>query len=153
MLDLKITGDEDIVATIAKASQKMQKVAAFEALVVALQPLIAEMRAQAPVDEGDLVTSIGFRLRRYRGGKTLYGVVGPRSGKFGTGKQPAKTAHLIEFGHWAGKGKNRRWVNANAFMRRSWLAKRDAVLAEFNRQFGTRLFAEIQSRKRQTKHT
>lgn len=152
MLELKITGDEEIADAIAKASQKMQKVAAFEALVVALQPLIVEMRAQAPVDQGDLVTSIGFRLRRYRGGKTLYGVVGPRSGKFGTGKQPSKTAHLIEFGHWAGKGKNRRWVSANAFMRRSWLAKRDEVLQRFNEQFGTRLVAEIESRRRQTKH-
>lgn len=147
MLELKLTGVDEINQLIAKLPQAVSKNAAFESLVVCTQPVVDAMRQEAPMDKGSLKESIGFRLRRYRGGKFLLVAIGPRRGQYGPEKdQPSKVVHLIENGHWAGKGANRKWVNPNAFMRRAWMATKDRALALFRERFGDRLMVEVAKR-------
>ncbi len=147
MLEFKLT-DEGIEDAIKKLPQRLIRTGAFESLVIALQPTVRAMKEDAPVDEGALRQSIGFRFRRYRGGKTLYGAVGPRRGVFGNdGDQPSRRAHLIEKGHYVRTKKGHRWVAPNPFMARAWLRTRDQVLKLFRQQFGNRLYAEVEYRR------
>lgn len=154
MIEMKLTGEAEINKLIQQVSQKVQKESAFESLVIACMPVVEAMKRNAPVDEGSLRESIGFRLRRYRGGRSLYLVIGPRRGTFGPNNdRPSVRAHLIEMGHWAGKGANRKFVAAKPFMRNAWLEKGPATLAEFKRQFGDRLIAEVVKRAAKKKKT
>lgn len=161
MLEFKLTSEE-IEEAAKKLPQRLIREGAFDSLVRCLQPTITAMREEVPVDQGDLKASIGFRARRYRGGKTLYGTVGPRKGVWGKGRsQPSKIAHLIENGHFTrrakstGKfiGKKSRavavvtWVPPNAFSRRAWLRTKDQVLRIFRERFGRHIEIEVRNRK------
>ena len=162
MLEFKITGAEQLNAAIAKLPARLSQNAAFEALVVSLQPLVDAVRREAPSQRGFLKLSIGVRLRKYRGGKTLYGVVGPRLMDFPLGAEskgakgdkasPYRYAHLVERGHWAGKGENKVWVPANAFMRRAWTENQRKCFNIFRKYFGDKLLIEVANRRRQTQY-
>lgn len=70
----------------------------------------ADAKANVPKGTGLLKKSIGRRVRSYRGGTVISGIVGPRSGfaiTLPNGKKvnPAKYAHLVEFGRKAVKAK------------------------------------------------
>lgn len=62
--------------------------------------LVKEVKARVPVDTGLTRKSIGRRVKTYRKSGTVSAIVGPRTGfkDEETGHDPAKTAHLVEFG-------------------------------------------------------
>ena len=67
------------------------------------RPIIREARAAVSVKSGQLKKSMGSVLRKNKRSQTAYAVIGPRhgfrvSGEDGT-HDPAKVAHLVEFGH------------------------------------------------------
>jgi HK97 gp10 family phage protein len=66
----------------------------------AMTPVIKEARRRVPVEHGVLRKSLGSRLRKYRGGDTVFVAVGPRNGFRDpqTGQNPVNYAHLVEFG-------------------------------------------------------
>jgi hypothetical protein len=111
-------------------------------MVLAVQPTVAAARALAPVGEtGGLRRSIGFAVRVYRrGGRSVYGIVGPRRGFGVNGTEPANYAHLVEYGHAIAVGgrltRGRRiqlgvlagTVAARPFLRPAWDATKGQVL-------------------------
>jgi HK97 gp10 family phage protein len=85
-----------------KASRKAIKKGVNEATKL----VTADAKANVPRKTGLLKKSIGRRVRSYRGGTVISGIVGPRSGfatVLASGKKvnPAKYAHLVEFGRKA----------------------------------------------------
>jgi HK97 gp10 family phage protein len=100
MIKFKITGEAEMAKALQGLPAKIKKDVAFAAMVAAVQPTVLAARALAPVGEtGELRKSIGFVVRQYRRGDITYGIIGARRG-FGTDKtDPAKYAHLVEFGH------------------------------------------------------
>jgi len=159
MLELKLTGADDLNRAIAKLPDRLSKNAAFEALVISLQPMVKAVRENAPKRQGNLKVSIGVRLRRYRGGRVLYGVIGARLMDFplGHGKKasPYRYIHLVERGHWSGKGKNKVFVKGPGFgfMRKAWMSQSRKTMNQFRKIFGDKLLIEIANRRKQTKYT
>lgn len=89
-----------------KASRKAIRKGVNEATKL----VAADAKANVPKRTGLLKKSIGRRVRSYRGGTIISGIVGPRSGfattlKNGKKVNPAKYAHLVEFGRKAVKVK------------------------------------------------
>jgi hypothetical protein len=144
VLEFKLT-DNGLEEMAKSLPIKITKEIAFNALVRAIVPTVQAMKDEAPVDDGDLRESMGFRLRRYKGGRSLFVALGPRRGTFGKhGKKPSKYAHLVENGHYTRKGKKRHWVAPNAFMRRAWLRTRESVLKNFREDFREKLGVAIE---------
>lgn len=67
------------------------------------------------VDTGALQDSIGYSVKKQRKKGSAVSIVGPRWGHFGgkDGQQPARYAHLVEFGH---VNRNGTQTAANPFM-------------------------------------
>lgn len=155
MIDIEITGESDMADALRSLPARISKEAAFDALVIAVQPLIAAARANAPVDSGSLQQSIGLRLVRYKKGMQLFAVVGPRRGFGKGGREPANYAHLVEFGHRINRGKktlrkggvSSGEVAPKPFLRPAWDANKQEVLDTLSREFAERLEVVVRRRR------
>jgi len=140
----------EVLRTLPKETE--QKVIAV-AMRRAAKPLVSAAKQFAPKRTGALKESIGFVVRKGRNGRSSYAAVGPASGYYRGGAavkhgasvrgadNPAKYAHLVEFGHVAVKPQKNtsrrkrtaqagRFVPAKPFMRPALLAASDAVATE-----------------------
>jgi HK97 gp10 family phage protein len=161
MIKFKITGEAEMAKALQGLPSKIKKDVAFAAMVAAVQPTVLAAKALAPVGEtGELKKSIGFVVRQYRRGDVTYGIIGARRG-FGTKKtDPAKYAHLVEFGHAiAVGGKLFRGVNPfknvkatgvlagfvapRPFLRPAWEATKTEVIAILSRVLGQGIEAAV----------
>lgn len=163
-LRTKFTLDDSAVAALAfrlnELSAKHAKKAIKKGIDAATKFVAADAKARVPRRTGLLKKSIGRRVQSYRGGTVVSGLVGPRRG-FATvlpsGKKvnPAKYAHLVEFGRKvvvAKKallladrvegvvfGKQVRAVAPRPFLRPAWDANKGRVTGEMVRQLNAAL--------------
>ncbi len=165
MLQFAITGETELARAVAGLPAAIERNAAFEALVIALLPVIEAAKLHVPVDSGDLRRAIGFRIKKYR--HTILGIVGALRGQGTDGREPANYAHLVEFGHrvaaggkldrldgrhvkrgvFEAKGVEVGFVPPHPFLRPAWEEKKAEVLAVLRREFGERLVAEVRRRQ------
>lgn len=150
---IKLTGTEELLKKMSKLPQRIQNEVALESLVVCIMPVVETAKGLVEVDTGALKESIGYRLRRYKGGKHLFVVVGARRGRFGPDNdQPSKRAHLLEFG-FTHAGKKGVEVKAKPFIRPTWMKHRNSFLAQFGREFSRRLDKVIAARSAKKRKT
>ena len=110
---MKLDGDVQLQATLARMSRRMRSGVMGKAMREASRPLINRARAnllgRGNIRSGDLYKSIGARIRTYRNSNNTIAVVGPRYPQGAHG-------HLVERGtkpRWSGgagfllKGKSR----------------------------------------------
>jgi HK97 gp10 family phage protein len=119
MIAVTIEGTADLRGTLDRMSRAIKKRMAKEAVTAAAVPVMRAMEQHAlkSKDTGALHQSIGVRSVVYRSGNAT-AIVGPRRGTWGgTMQQPARYAHLVEFGHAASNGK---YVPGKPFMRPAW---------------------------------
>lgn len=119
-------------SAIGRMSQQLSRLAIGnqEAILAAgmdkaTSKIANDARARAPKDDGDLKKSLGNKVKTYRDGAVVLGLIGPRKGAFASGeggkrvkirrnkgesgreynkrtkgeKKPSQYAHLVEFGH------------------------------------------------------
>jgi HK97 gp10 family phage protein len=107
MIGIEITGIDDLAKGLKAIGKKMRTEIASEAVTTALVPMVNEARALAGKsrDTGALQESIGVKVKPYKRGAVIFGIVGPRRGfkkpdPSGKGfRDPVKYAHLVEYGH------------------------------------------------------
>jgi len=101
-LSVKLTGATELQRAMDLLPNKLRNRVVPAALRAAGAPIRTKARALVPRDEGDLRKSIGTKLARKRRQTTRLLLVGARDrltiGKDGKRKNPAKYAHLVEFG-------------------------------------------------------
>jgi len=138
----KLTGLDEIRATLRQLPEETQKKVMAVAVRRAAKPMIAAAKSYASrsVRTGALRASIDVVVKKSRSGDS-YAIVGPARGYYSRGKklgknadrrganQPANYAHLVEFGHHStastgsnlasAKGTSRRkgTFNATTFVR------------------------------------
>jgi hypothetical protein len=128
-------------------SRKAQNEIAFSAVFEASQPMVEAARAAAPSETGSLKQSMGVAMRKKKW--RVYAVIGPRWGFGKDGREPARYAHLVEYGHRVAHKKTgklkRKTLNmdtksneipAHPFMRPAWEATKAAVFAKLKDVFG-----------------
>lgn len=90
--------------------------------------IVREMRRRAPKDTGSLRKSLGQKVKTYKRSQSVTSIIGARSKRYETSKgrkNPAYTAHLVEFGtkpHGGHPG-----TAAKPFMRPAWDASAPAA--------------------------
>lgn len=110
MMTLKTSTDaRALVALLDGLPQDVQTGILAAAVSAAAVPVQRMARALAPRESGALAKSIGIVQRKKRRATNTYAVVGPVSGYYSAGSKlkgwksgaanPAKYAHLVEFGH------------------------------------------------------
>lgn len=121
-----LKGFAEVVQTLNGLKQSMRGRILRKAVTKAVQPITKDAKARAPVEDGYLKKSIGYRIQSYKKSGAVVGVIGPRTGykknrKTGkreltalgkklqkeTYKRPTYYAHLVEMGtqpHAIGKG-------------------------------------------------
>lgn len=113
-LAIKCRAKDTVIQSLARKLAEVDRKAARKAIRKgvneATKIVTADAKANVPRKTGLLRKSIGRRVRSYRGGSVISGIVGPRSGfatTLANGKKvnPAKYAHLVEFGRKAVKVK------------------------------------------------
>src|SRR4051812_2753277 len=153
MINADIEGVDDLAAALAGIAAKARKTIGNEAVITALTRLeiAAKRHAEWSEDTGALKESIGIKVKPYRRGSVIFGVVGPRKGferpdPSGKGmRNPVKYGHLVEDGtsHSAPR----------AFMRPAFAEEKEAMLSDLARVIGdgvNREAARQAKRKRKT---
>ncbi len=88
----------EVRAALANFTQAAVESVARDALDQLTKPMVPEIAAGVPVDEGALKRSIG--RRRYTRSHVIFVVLGPRRGYYGpsgSGNNPSRYAHMIEY--------------------------------------------------------
>ena len=142
MITAQITGLEDLQKGMKAIGRKLRTQIGQEAVVTALTPMVnaAQLYAGDSKETGALQESIGFKVRPYRRGNIIFGVVGPRKGfnkpdPSGKGfRDPRKYAHLVEFGTSK--------TAAKPFMRPAFAATKDTMVRELGAVIGNRVSVE-----------
>ena len=97
-----VVGDKELLRAMRRLPSKVRSNVENKALRRVSKPMIAAVRAAAPVRSGQLRKSIGRVIRTYRRSGTKVAVIGPRHGfsKEWKGRtiDPAKYGHLPETG-------------------------------------------------------
>ena len=93
----RVTGGKDIAAKFKQVVPGL-RVPMNEASRKALRPLLAEMKATVPVDDGDTKRALAVQRVKSPADQPEHRV-GVRKGQPGS---PASTVHLVEFGHAGG---------------------------------------------------
>ena len=113
---IELTGLEELNAALAGISLDMRTVIIAKAVTEGAKPLVRYIKMYAPVQSGALRASISAKTLRNRKKGFAVAMVGPRTGKYKSGKrvkkggntldsdQPSRYAHLVEFGHNRKKG-------------------------------------------------
>jgi len=121
MMTATIGGTAELAATLKELSQSVLSRTALEAANTgaAVFETAARAYARSSKDTGNLLNSIGVRVRKVRKSSSIAGVIGPRRGfkitaPDGSVRDAAANANLTEFGHMAKNGKQ---VAAKPFMR------------------------------------
>lgn len=113
-LSIKTKLGSDAIQALARKLNEFDRRASRKAIRKGVNEatkfVAADAKANVPKRTGLLKKSIGRQVRSYRGGTVVSGIVGPRSGfattlKNGKKVNPAKYAHLVEFGRRAVKVK------------------------------------------------
>jgi HK97 gp10 family phage protein len=137
MIRLTIDGIDDLEKALRAVGKKAAREAALVAVQHAAQPVVEAARNLATEDTGALRESIGWRVKPYRRGDKAIAVIGPQSKFRGPdGRQPAKYAHLVEFGH-AKKGGGT--VAAKPFMRPAIAQASGEAMRTLGETFGVAL--------------
>lgn len=120
MISAQITGS-DVGAVLREMKQSMLRKTAVEAAHAGASTLELSARAFArrSVDTGNLMNSIGVRVKKSKRGSSINATIGPRRGfkikaPDGSERNAAANANLTEFGHMAPDGKQ---VAAKPFLR------------------------------------
>ena len=142
MISAEITGQDDLAAVLSGVVQKTRTKIGNEAVVTALTrgETVAKRHAEWSEETGALKESIGIKVKPYKRGVIIFGVVGPRKGfkrpdPSGKGfRDPVKYAHLVENGtsHSAPK----------AFMRPTFAETKNEMVQDIARVIGTGIQAE-----------
>lgn len=137
MIRLSIDGIDDLEKALRAVGKKAAREAALVAVQHAAQPIVDAAKALAPKDTGALRDSIGWRVKPYRRGDRALAVIGPQSKyRGGDGRQPAKYAHLAEFGHAKAGGGT---VAAKPFMRPAIAQASNEAMRTLGETFGVAL--------------
>lgn len=139
MIRLDVAGIDDLEAALKAVGKKAAREAALVAVQEAAVPIVVQAKryARNSRDTGALEESITFRTKPYRRGDRALAVIGPASKFRGAdGRQPAKYAHLVEFGHVAKNGKH---VAAKPFMRPAIATAADKSMRKLADTFGVAL--------------
>lgn len=152
MISVEITGLDDLQKGLKAIGKKMREKIGNEAVVTAMTPVVdlAQRLAGKSRETGALQESIGMKVKPYRRGNVIFGIVGPRKGfnkpdPSGKGfRDPRKYAHLVEFGT--------KHASAKPFMRPAFHATKGRVVQQLGAVIGTQVTAEAKrvyaSRKR-----
>jgi HK97 gp10 family phage protein len=141
---IQLTGSEIVIAQLLALPEELRKKVERDVVGEANKLLAGAIAANVPQDSGALKKSIGSVIRRYKSGKIIVGVVGPKSdyagyviqkrnskkifrkakkGENHKGlRRPSKYAHLVNAGtanRTTQHGTNRGSVTANPFMKSS----------------------------------
>ena len=116
-ISLKLTGDRMVQHLLAQIPEELARRTLRRAVTAAAKPVLADMKARAPVGTGLLRESLGTAIRSYRRGRTAVAVLGPRIQFTGRVRKklkgdaakakPSNYAHLVELGvrpHAVGRG-------------------------------------------------
>lgn len=130
MSDVKTSmqGIEEMTRNLEKLGTRVALRGPNAAVRAAGSVIIKEMRRRAPKDTGSLKKALGQRVKTYRRSKAVASIIGARSKRYETSKgrkNPAYTAHLVEFGtkpHGGHPG-----TAAKPFMRPAWDASAPAA--------------------------
>lgn len=124
----QLTGVEELLETLKGLTREVATTVIAAGVTEAAKPLVKEIKRFAPSQTGALKRSITAKVIKQKKVGSAVAVVGPAWGKYSgsSGKklkkgesslsgtvQPARYAHLVEFGHLTKKGR----VNAKPFMR------------------------------------
>jgi HK97 gp10 family phage protein len=105
---VKLAGLKAVLDSLADLNRTVRNKILRAAINDGSRPILDNMKARAPVgDTGQFRRSLGRRVRTYRQSGVVVVVIGPRKGfrvvtQRGTKlvpHDPAKIAHLLEFGH------------------------------------------------------
>lgn len=131
----KMSGLDDLFEIVDRLDLEMRSKITVAALKQGAPVLVSATQSFAPVRTGALRESISFRVKSLKTLGTAVAIVGPRTGRFSKGKalgkhdsykdsdEPARYAHLVEFGHATPKG----FVSAKPFMRPAVVAVSDQI--------------------------
>lgn len=138
---VSVSGVKECIDKLRAVKDSMRGQLVTGAMRAALQPTLAEARSNVPVDTGAYRDSLGVKVKSYRGGGIVIGLMGPRYGnKFvlmhGKGYGPTRYAHVIEFGDSRGRP-------AYAPLRRAWLSTRGSFEVTFASELWNRLSARL----------
>ena len=161
MIEMDITGFEDVARYLDKIDVKTRTRIIQPALRRELRPIVTEERATVPVRFGLLKRSLGIKMKRFRGGRILWSRVGPRGGSRFAGAfviggrvadgiieggrrvnaDPRRYAHLVEF-----KTAN---TSAKPFAEPAFKKKGPGVVRNFSGSVGKQIqrLAEKEARK------
>lgn len=107
---ITLTGDTELIKSLESLGEKVYKRVIAKATRKAFAPVVKTAKARAPRETGLLAKSIGVKQKAYARSGRIVTIVGPRTGfaqdvtvntPFGPKKvrrDPAKYAHLVEFG-------------------------------------------------------
>lgn len=108
---VKLTGFRELEKALLKLGPKVSKSVTNKAMTAARKPVVAAIRQEVPVDDGDLKKAIGQKSITYKRREIKTNIIGARSrwiNRDGRKKNPALYAHLVELGtvaHTIGDGK------------------------------------------------
>lgn len=164
-LRVKVKLDDAAVSALAyrlsELSTKRATAAVRKGVDKATQMVSADAKTRVPKRTRQLRKAIGRRVRKYRAGAVVVGLVGPRRGfrivlPNGKTVDPVKYAHLVEFGRRAVTakkklladklggvvfGKSVRAAAPKPFLRPAYDANRAKIPAELARQLNLALAA------------
>lgn len=86
-----IQGDKALQKLLKKLPDKVTRKVTRQAINAAANPVLKAARANAPVDEGVLKTSLAKKVKTYTKSQSIVAIIGPRS-------KEAPHAHLVEEG-------------------------------------------------------
>lgn len=129
---MRIAGFRELDRLLAQLPKAVGFQVRYRALLKASKVFLAEARANAPVDEGDLKKSIGAARMRRRtyGAEVAAGASAPH-------------AHLVESGTRErvvkSTGRKVGSTKPTRFLTRAWDSTKDEVLEEFSHELGSEL--------------
>lgn len=145
-IPIKVKVADDAIARIARKladlDQKIATASMRSGINEVTKVVTKDAKALTPKRTGQLRKSLGRRVKTYRQSKVVVGVVGPRSNfrviVAGKPVNPAKYAHLVEFGRKAVKAKRKAYLSDGTvvygkavaaaaprpFLRPTWAANR-----------------------------
>ena len=142
MISAEVTGQDDLAAALNGIVKKARTAIGNEAVVTALTrvEMATKRHAEWSEETGALKESIGIKVKPYKKGAIIFGIVGPRKGfkrpdPSGKGfRDPVKYAHLVENGtsHSAPK----------AFMRPAFAETKNEMVQDIARVIGAGVAAE-----------
>lgn len=155
MMQVEISGADDIAKTLREMSDATRGKISMEAMITALTPVVtsAQAFARSSRDTGNLCNSIGFRVRAYSRKSKIVAVIGPRRGfkvvdRSGSTRNASKYGHLVEFGHMAKNGKQ---VAAKPFMRPGFASSEGKAMQDMANVFRQRIEMVVKRKARKRK--